>query len=335
MNTSSHISSRFDRFIAHIRPSWAQLEEADRQVAFLRKGLTERVAADNRFHLEKIFRAGSSAKHTNIIRTGEGTFDIDLGVYYRAQGKTEEQLDKLLPYTHARLREIYPGKLQKDFHVGKNAVNITFRTSKLKVDVVPIIRDGSLKRKNSGWIPRQDEWRLTSITAHIGFVHRRTACSKRLPGSVKFNHLVRLMKWWNRRLPEHVRQCSCSYFCELITAAALAEKGVTDTWQSSLSQIFTFLSHHAFSRPIIFNDYYDAKSIKYPNDLVVVLDAVNPDNNVAKKWNREIKRDYLNALRETCDVIKLAQDYERAGHEDAAIEMWCQIFGNDFWHLSQ
>lgn len=59
MNTSSRISSRFGRFIAHIRPSQAQLEEADRQVAFLRKGLTERVAADKRFHLEKIFRTGN------------------------------------------------------------------------------------------------------------------------------------------------------------------------------------------------------------------------------------------------------------------------------------
>ena len=335
MNTSS----RFDRFIAGIRPSQAQLEEADRQVAVLRKGLTERVAADNRFHLEKIFRAGSSTKHTNLIRTGEGTFDSDLGVYYRAQGKTEEQLDKLLPCTHARLREIYPGKPQEDFHVGKNAINVFFRTSKLKVDVVPIIRDTSLKRKNGrrlnnrGLIPREDEWRLTSITAHIGFVHRRTAQSKLVPGPVKFNHLVRLMKWWNRRLPEPVRQCS--YFCELITAAALEKKGVMGTWQSSLSQIFTFLSQHAFSQPIAFNDYYDPKSVTYPNHPVIVLDAVNPCNNVAKRWNREIKRDYLNALRETRDCIQQALDYERTGQEDAAVKRWCQVFGDDFWRLSQ
>src|SRR5579885_3295609 len=98
MNTSFRISSRFDRFISHIRPSQEQLQKADRQVAFLRKGLTERIEADNQYHLEKIFRAGSSAKHTNLIRTEEGGFDIDLGVYYRAQGKTQEELGKLLTY---------------------------------------------------------------------------------------------------------------------------------------------------------------------------------------------------------------------------------------------
>lgn len=327
------ISSRFSRFIAHIRPSREQLEAADRQVAFLRERLTERIAEDKQFHLEKIFRAGSAAKHTDLARTGKDTFDIDLGVYYRAQGSTEEQLSKLLPYTHARLLEIYPNKPAQDFYVGKNAVHVTFRTSKLQVDVVPIIRDHSLKRRNSGWIPRQDKRRLTSITAHIRFVHTRTARSKRVPGPVKFNHLVRLMKWWNRQLPEHLRQCS--YFCELITAAALEERGVTDKWQSSLLQIFTFLSQHAFSQPIVFNDYYDTESIKRSGDLVVVLDAVNPGNNVASKWTREIKQDYLKSLRETCNFIKLAQDFERTGCEEAALENWCKVFGVDFRRLSQ
>src|SRR5258707_8672057 len=146
------ISQRLSRFIARIRPSRELLEEAERQAASLRKHLAERITADGQFHLEKIFRAGSTAKHTDLARTEQGTFDIDLGVYYRAQGRTGDQLSKLLPYTQARLREIYPpGKLQQDFHVGRNAVNVSFRTSGLKIDLVPIIRNGSLKRKNSGW----------------------------------------------------------------------------------------------------------------------------------------------------------------------------------------
>lgn len=127
----------------------------------------------------------------------------------------------------------------------------------------------------------------------------------------------------------------CSYFCELITAAALAKQGVTDTWQSSLSQIFTFLTDHTFSQPIIFSDYYDAQSVTYLNDLVIVLDVVNSRNNVAKRWNQDIKRDYLNKLRETRDLIKKAQAHERAGQEDEAVDMWCQVFGDDFRRLSQ
>jgi hypothetical protein len=327
------ISSHFDRFIARIRPTRKQLDDADEQVAVLRKELTARIAADQQFHLEKIFRAGSAAKHTDLARTGKGTFDIDLGVYYRAEGQTEEQLSKLLPYTRTCLRKIYPEKPEQDFRQGKNAVHVTFRTTGLKVDVVPIIRNNSVKRKNYGWIPRQDEPRLTSITAHIHFIHKRTACSKSISSPVKFNHLVRLMKWWNRQLPENLKQCS--YFCELITAAALEKNGVTTTWQSSLCTIFAFLDQHAFARPIIFSDYYDVQSVKRPNDLVVVLDAVNPENNVARKWDESLKRGYLKYVRQTYESIRHAQHYEKMGNEDAALNAWCKVFGNDFRRLSQ
>jgi hypothetical protein len=327
-----NISARFDRFIANIRPTRKQREDADQQAAILKECLTKYVASDDQFHLQKIFRSGSTAKHTDLGRTGEGTFDIDLGVYYRAEGRTKEELDKLLFYTRTCLRKIYPGKSEKDFHHGKNAVNVTFHTSKLKIDVVPIVRDGSLKLRNSGRIPRQDEWRLTSITAHTHFIHTRTARSKLLPGPVKFNHLVRLMKWWNRQLPEHLRQCS--YFYELITAAALENEGMTETWQGSLERIFTFLYQDAFAHPIIFSDYYDAKSVSRPKDLVVVLDAVNPENNVARKWDENIKRGFLEHVRTTRTAIKQAQKAEQRGDEEGALNAWCKVFGDDFRRLS-
>jgi hypothetical protein len=331
--TSLRISARFNRFLSRIRPSREQFAEADRQVAVLKEQLIEHIAVDGQFYVEKIFRAGSTAKHTDLARTGDGTFDVDLGVYYRAQGYAENQLKNLLQYTRVRLREIYPLKQEQDFHLGKNAVNVVLRSTGLKVDVVPIVRDTHLKRKNSGWIPREDGKRLTSITTHIHFVQSRTARSKRVTGPVKFNHLVRLMKWWNRRLPESLRQCS--YFCELITAAALEEGGVTDNWQSSLYKIFSFLSHHAFSEPIIFGDYYDPHSVTLPGDLVIVLDAVNYKNNVASKWDESIKRGYLKCVQQTFESIRQAQDAERKGDEELALHWWCQIFGDDFRRLSQ
>ena len=110
---------------------------------------------------------------------------------------------------------------------------------------------------------------------------------------------------------------------------------MTDAWQSSLCQIFTFLSQHAFAQPIVFNDYYDKKSVKRSDDLVVVLDAVNLDINVASKWTKRIKQGYLKSLRQTRDCIKQAQHDERTGHEEAALETWCQVFGDDFRRLSQ
>jgi hypothetical protein len=334
------ISSRFDHFIASICPSNEQREKADERAAKLGTCLKKRIADDGRYHLEKIFRSGSSAKSTDLVPRGKGTFDIDLGFYFRAQGQPEEQLQKLLPYLRLCLREIYPGKPEEDFHHGKNAINVTFRTCNLKIDIVPIVRgDPSLqcedrKLRNWGWIPRSDgEQRLTSISAHTHFVHWRTHLSKQVCGPVKFNHLVRLMKWWNRQLPENIRQCS--YFYELITAAALEKKGVTNEWQSSLEYIFSFMDQNAFSRPIIFSDYYEANTVRRPNDLVVVLDAVNPENNVTHKWTKGFKRNYLQQVITMLDLIKQARKHERMGREDDALDTWCQIFGEEFRHVGQ
>lgn len=90
-----------------------------------------------------------------------------------------------------------------------------------------------------------------------------------------------------------------------------------------------------FSQPIIFNDYYDAKLVKHPDDLVVVLDAVNSDSNVASRWTAGMKQGYLKSLRRACTLIKKTQDEERAGYEESALDTWCRVFGDDFRRLSQ
>lgn len=333
MNTSSRITKRFNRFITHITPLEKKLNAAERQATSLREQLTRQINDNRMFYIEKTFLAGSAAKHTNIISTGKGTFDIDIGIYFRAQGQPQEQLNRLLPYTHAQVRKLYPEKADVDFHQGKNAAHVTFRKSKLKIDVVPIIRADHPTIENSGYIPRQDELRLTSITAHVKFVHTRTAYSNQVPGPVTFNNLVRLMKWWNRRLPESLVQCS--YFCELITAAALENSRVTATWQSSLDLIFSFLSEHAFAKPVIFGDYYDRRSVPRPADMVIVLDAVNCKNNVTRKWRDNTRQGYLNCVRQTHKHIKLARTHEQAGREEDALQEWCQVFGQDFLRLSR
>jgi len=52
-----------------------------------------------------------------------------------------------------------------------------------------------------------------------------------------------------------------SIFCDCITAAAFAEVGVTNEWQTSLRHVFNFLRQHQFLTPIVFSDYYDAAAV--------------------------------------------------------------------------
>ena len=68
---------------------------------------------------------------------------------------------------------------------------------------------------------------------------------------------------------------------------------------------------------------------------MVVLDAVNEENNIAHKWNTYIKQGYLNAVQQTYESIRNAQKHEKMGREDAALDAWCEVFGDDFRRLSQ
>ncbi|HEX6899068.1 MAG TPA: CBASS oligonucleotide cyclase [Thermoanaerobaculia bacterium] len=327
------IKARFEKFSREIKPTQEHIDEANRQTDYMITQLKNRVAADGSFKLEKILKAGSNAKFTSLRRTEDNLFDVDLGAYYSGEGATKDRLNKLIRFTRDQLCSIYPQKDDGDFEELKSAARVKFRSGiKLNVDVAPIIIDDSLDIENGGWIPRADGWRLTSITSHNQFVHRRTGESKKVSGPVKFNRLVRMVKWWNNLQGDMAQP---SIFCELITAKAFEECRVTSEWQTSLRQVFSCLCKHQFLEPIIFNDFYDAKKVLLPNDDVVVMDSVNPENNVSSSWTEETRVNYLDRIYNTYDHSMEARSAELDGDEEAAVDAWCGVFGKQFRTLSE
>lgn len=291
------------------------------------------MAEDGSFVLEKTLRAGSNAKFTSLRKTAENRFDVDLGAYYSGKGATKERLDTLLDFTRARLIEIYPQKEEDDFIKLQCAVRVRFTSGiKLWVDVAPIVKDDSLGITNGGHIPRNDGWRLTSVTAHNDFIAKRTEESKKVSGPVRFNRLVRLLKWWNNRQGPLFQP---AIFCELVTAAAVRDTGVTAEWQTSLRQVFTFLRKHGLREPIVFNAYYDPKKTQLATGAVLVIDSVNPKNNVTASWNNQTREDFLGRVQDAYDATVAAWSAEREGDEDEAVEHWCEVFGPAFRTLSE
>jgi hypothetical protein len=331
------LKQRFSTFVKNIKPTESHLSEARRQTDYMVEQLHDMVAADKTFELLKVLRAGSNAKHTSLLRNDENVFDVDLGAYYSGAGATKAQLGTLLEFTHAKLWDIYKNvKEKKDFTILKSAVRVKFRSGiELWVDVAPIIKDDSLGITNGGWIPRDDdEWRLTSVTAHNEFISSRNKSAKTRPGPVTMNGLVRMMKWWNNRLDATLQQPAI--FTESVVAAAIAEiGGVTDEWQTSLRAIFSFLRKHQFEQAIIFGDYYDAAKVSIPKDTVVVLDAVNASNNVARLWTKSTREAYLEAVEDAFTSTVEALSAEMDDDEESAVDAWCQIFGSAFRTLSE
>jgi hypothetical protein len=327
------IKGRFERFTREIRPTEDHIKEANRQTDFMKDRLHDKVAEDGSFKLEKILLAGSNAKHTSLRKTKENRFDVDLNAYFSGEQATIAELKRLLPFTRDCLVEIYHQKDKGDFEILKSAVRVKFTSGvQLWVDVAPIIKDDSLDIENAGWILRPDGWRLTSVTAHNEFVSRRTKESKKVSGPVHFNRLVRMVKWWNNQQGDLMQP---SIFCELVAAAAFGEAGVTGEWQSSLRQVFTFLRKHQLRKPIIFNDNYDPRSVAVPRDPIIVLDSVNPANNVTAAWTAATREAFLDRVQSAYDSMMDAITAEQTGDEDLAIDYWCEVFGNQFRTLSE
>lgn len=330
------IRQRFDGFAKAIRPDDDTIDEARRQVEYLEGRLHDLVDEDKTFTLVKILRAGSNAKHTSLVQTTDNAWDVDLGAYFEGEGATKYELNNLLGFLETQIRRIYPQKDAEDIKAERSAVRLRFLTGiQLNIDVAPIIYDDTLYVENAGWIPCKDGWRLTSVTAHNRFVSSRSRDSASVSGPVQFDKLVRLVKWWNNRLGDNLKMPSI--FCDHVTAAAVEKMGsVTDQWQTSVRGVFWFIAQaHRFASPIVFDDYYDPEYAVLPTDAVVVMDVVNPENNIAAAMGYAGRDAYVAAAQQAYDAASYAWSLEIDDEVEEAVDVWCEVFGDAFRELTE
>lgn len=334
---SKSFSTRFEKFTQNIQPSKKDTAEANLQADYIVERLKGKTAIDGQFGIEKVLKAGSYARLTALRKVNDNGSDIDIVAYFTGEDATRRNFGQLKDFICEQLRDLYPSKSQESFATLRGNVQIKC-SSGLSIDVVPVIKGDIPGVKNGGWFPYShgsryaSSWQLTSVTCHNQFTIRRIAKSKEMSEFVRFNSLVQLVKWWNNR-QKRLRQPSI--LCELITAAAFDTYGVSNEWQSSLRQVFSFLLEHQFLKPIVFDDYYDTKQLDLPADPVIVLDPANPKNNLAKNWTERTRLAYLERVQDAYDSMMEAQIYELDGDTENVVAMWCQVFGNAFRFLSE
>ncbi len=140
------------------------------------------------------------------------------------------------------------------------------------------------------------------------------------------------MKWWNNLQGAAAHP---SIVCDLLTAAAFDAVEITDEWQTSIRGIFNFLRRHALRTPVVFDDHYAASGVAVPRDPVVILDPVNPANNVASAWTESTRADFLGRVQDAYDHMMDARSFELDDREEDAVDAWCQVFGETFRVLSE
>lgn len=291
-----------------------KLDRARNQVNYLRDRLADHLDENPEFALVKMLHSGSAAKGTALSTLN----DLDVGVYLRPESVSDYELQNVLRYVHDLLVDVYHQMKPYQFSVGRHAVRVSFKTSGLDVDVVPVIPNG--ESNDRGVIPNAETggWVETSIPLHLKFIR------KRKDQHSNFADLVRLTKWWRN---EHELKFK-SFLIELIWAYVLDEAIVdSDDLQEALLGFFAYIVRSGLKEPIVFNDYYATSEADLDGEEVQIFGPVNPENNVGEGVGPLRRQALVNAADEALDTASAAMSAHTRGRGQ---EYYQRLFGVSF-----
>jgi hypothetical protein len=336
LNTKSHSHRRLSRFVEWIKTPDEREDKIRAQAEEIRGRITGRAAADG-LVVRSIPYSGSFAKRTGLRRHFQGNVevegqDVDLPFVLGPRTKTGESLTKLLERFQAYAQASYPST---SLYLTKSSVRLDFVGTKIRYDIVPMLAvEGSDEEQI---ILRADgEKRRTSLQKHVEFVKRRTRASNEQPGRVKFNEVVRLVKWW-RELRQDGSQLLGdvpTIVIELLCAKAFDQLGVEGTYTATLSKWFGLIASLARRREAVgFTDFMTNPLSQSAGLPWAIIDPVNSANNVIPAtWGNLHLKEIVDWFENARDHWGRVIAYEIADDNVASQRTLLDIFGNPFKH---
>ncbi|NEA30223.1 CBASS oligonucleotide cyclase [Streptomyces sp. SID13031] len=299
----------------------ATAQEHRNQVNRLRDRLQIKIDADPTYGLVKMLHAGSVAKGTALKTVN----DLDTAIYVSKAAAPDADHD-LVPWLADRLFEAAPPNMTRaQFVEEAHCVTVNYKGSGLNVDVVPVLYEGDdddigyLVNKSSG------ARMLTSITLHLQFIRDR----KKSYGA-NFAELIRITKWWRRQATNqnHPDLKFKSFMIELLWAH-LADEGLDlSDYPTALEGFFQYVVQTEFDDIVAFTDF------SKPGDLpgrssapIEVIDPVNPENNVAVRYDSAAKSLILAACSDAFDALSEARF---ATTKTRSVDCWQTVLGPSF-----
>ena len=291
-------------------------KEYREQVRRLREKLEGFVSANSDFELRKILLSGSLAKHTALATIN----DADVAVYVQS---APSDVGELVPWLKGKLQTAFPNFHPDQVEVQDRSVRVDFRGSGLSVDVVPVYAEkeeeywGNLLSQEDGELLR------TNIAYHKEFITKR---GKENPG---YAQVVRLLKWWVRMCKANNADFGFKSFLVELVLAKLADNGEElDDYPEAMASFFTYIAKTGFGEQIEFSDYAsEAGKPGACSDPIRVFDPVNPENNVARKYDKSKRQIIVNECIAAGDAIDAALF---APTKAETVNYWQKVFGPSF-----
>lgn len=270
------------------------------------------------FSLKRIQLSGSLAKGTALRSLN----DIDMAVYISGSDAPHD-LRALLDYLAERLRKAFPNFSPDQVKPQTYSVTVSFRGSGLDVDVVPVLYAG-LPEWRGDLISQDDGSFLeTSIPLHLEFASKR---KKAQP--VHFAQVVRLVKFWARRMKQEREDFRFKSFMIEMIMAKLCDDGTDfSDYPEALQSFFTYVAKSGLRERIVFEDHYKSSTVAKSSDYVQIIDPINATNNVARLYTQNNADAIVEAALDAGDAIDAALT---APTKELTLHYWQKVFGPSF-----
>lgn len=287
------------------------------QVDHLKETLTNAIHKNSALKVSKINQAGSWRKGTALKpRDGVG-IDIDLVVYLDISEAERSDIETLHEMVVKLLCAAYPMKPPSDFRPSRKTVGIEFRTSGLKVDLVPVV---PVKQ------PAEYVWQpevggagsfLSSPPGQLEFIQALKARDPR------YASVVRLLKRW-RNFAELSDELS-SFTIELITAHVVEKQGPPPRLEEGMLRVLAYIAQSQLKLPISFSGAI--RSVPSTSSPVRIFDPTNNENNAAGRMSEEDRKAVVGRAVEALESLNYAQNIARKGDTQ---EQWKGVLGPSF-----
>ncbi len=325
---------RLAAFVDWIKPARDARDAIREQAGNIRQAIRNQATTDG-LVVVATPNGGSFAKRTGLRRHMRGNTeiegqDVDLPFVVKPATAEGERIDELLQRFQKYAAASYPSTPRG---ITASSVELRFVGSKLNYDLVPML--GARQLDHQIILKKDGTKRVTSVEKHIDFIHRRINSSDQLPGRVKFNDCVRLMKWWRyirigTNSPiEEVR----TILIELLCASAYDRLSVAPTYTETLSAWFGWLAHVTAQRiRVEFGDYNSIEPLnkaEQGNALWQVIDPVNANNNVVhSNWGNIELSEFASWFADGRDCLSRLIAQEQAGRNGNVDDILSNCFGN-------
>lgn len=324
------LHARLSCFVDWIAPDPGGRDEVKTRAKNIRSAIRGQAEADG-LTIRSTPSSGSFATRSGLRRHMRGHSevegqDVDLPFVISPKGKDEEQLSVLLPRFELYARKAYP---ETERETTKSSVKLKF-SDKVHFDLVPMF--GTSDPERQILVRTDGERRETSVQQHVAFVKSRTEKSNSVSGCVKFNEMLRLLKWWRCFREDDARVLTSvpSFLINLVGAHAFDHRSVRGSYGETIADWFGFLARAVRQRTAV--SFATAKPVG--TAVWLVQDPVNPDNNVVDKWSGTMCDEFADWLEESRDAMYETITAFSDGRESDGVERLVQVFGTPIQHHS-